>query len=257
MEDMLTTDYDGCGRCLVGVRRLSRKTDKTSSPQRQGDQILQATADAGGHIIAWADDWEVSGATDPLTRQGLGPWLRGEMGPYDGIVAATVDRVGRNVRDTLNTQTLLTSQDRVVVTADHAGVWDFSDPNQENEWLAKAWGSQMELRAIQKRNRDETIRARKAGEPKQRPSYGYMYVRLAPMAKIDHVALDPVGAEIIREVARRILADETGKITVGTEAVRLTREGIPSSVRPAGPVVRPSGEGRAVDRVYPQAHLVQ
>src|ERR1035441_2907004 len=86
----------------------------------------------------------------------------------------------------------------------------------------------MELRAIQKRNRDETIRARKAGEPRHRPSYGYMYVRLGPMAKIDRVALDPVGAEIIREVARRILADETGKITVGTEAARLTREGIPS-----------------------------
>ena len=64
----------------------------------------------------------------------------------------------------------------------------------------------MELRAIQKRNRDEAIRARKAGEPKQRPSYGYLYVRPAPMAKVDHVALDPVGAEIIREVARRILA---------------------------------------------------
>ena len=86
----------------------------------------------------------------------------------------------------------------------------------------------MELRAIQKRNRDETIRARNAGEPKQCPSYGYMYVRLAPMAKIDHVALDPIGAEIIREVARRILADQTEKITIGTEAVRLTREGIPS-----------------------------
>ena len=73
MEDMLTTEYDGCGRCLVAVRRLSRKTDKTSSPQRQGDQDLQAAADAGGHIIAWADDWEVSGATDPMTRKGLGP----------------------------------------------------------------------------------------------------------------------------------------------------------------------------------------
>jgi site-specific DNA recombinase len=228
MEDMLTTDYDGCGRCLVGVRRLSRKTDATSSPQRQGDQILQATADAGGHIVAWADDWEVSGATDPLTRRGFGPWLRGEMGPYDGIAAASVDRVGRNVRDTLNTQTLLTSQDHVVVTADHAGVWDFSDPNQENEWLAKAWGSQMELRAIQKRNRDETLRARAAGEPKQRPSYGYMYVRLAPTAKVDHVALDTVAVEIAREAARRILSDETGKITVATEAARLTREGIPS-----------------------------
>ena len=87
MDDVLTTEYDGCGRCLVAVRRLSRKSDNTSSPQRQGDQDLAAAADAGGHIIAWADDWEVSGATDPMTRKGLGPWLRGEMGPYDGIVA--------------------------------------------------------------------------------------------------------------------------------------------------------------------------
>ncbi|MEU8361484.1 recombinase family protein [Nonomuraea sp. NPDC048882] len=227
MDDMLTTAYDGCGRCLVGVRRLSRKTDATNSPQRQADQILQATADIGGHIVAWADDWEVSGATDPLTRRGFGPWLRGEMGPYDGIAAATVDRVGRNVRDTLNTQDLLTGQDRVIVTADHVGMWDFSDPNQENEWLIKAWGSQMELRAIQKRNRDEAVRARAAGEPKQRPSYGYMYVRLAPKAKIDHVAIDPLAAQIIREVAQRILSDETGKITCATEATRLTREGIP------------------------------
>lgn len=74
MEDVLTTEYDGCGRCLVAVRRLSRKSDKTSSPQRQGDQDLQAAADAGGHIIAWADDWEVSGATDPMIRKG---WARG------------------------------------------------------------------------------------------------------------------------------------------------------------------------------------
>jgi site-specific DNA recombinase len=228
MEDMLVTEYDGCGHCLVGTRRLSRKTDATSSPQRQGDQILQATTDAGGHVIGWADDWEVSGATDPLTRRGLGPWLRGEMGPYDGIVAASVDRVGRNVRDTLNTQVLLTRQDRMIVTADHAGVWDFSDSNQENEWLMKAWGSQMELRAIQKRNRDETIRARNSGEPKQKPSYGYMFVRLAPGAKVDHVELDPVASEISREIARRVLADETGKITPATESARLNREGIPN-----------------------------
>jgi site-specific DNA recombinase len=228
MEDMLTTEYDGCGRCLVAARRLSRRSDASSSPAKQANQNLQAAADVGGHIIAWADDWEVSGATDPLTRRGLGPWLRGEMGPYDGLVGPSVDRIGRNVRDTLNTQAMLTGQGRIIVTADHVGVWDFTDPNQENEWLAKAWGSQMELRAIQKRNRDETIRARNAGEPKQRPSYGYMFVRLVPTGKVDHVEIDPVAAEVIREVARRILADETGKITCATEAARLTREGIPS-----------------------------
>lgn len=227
-NDMLTTEYDGCGNCLVATRRLSRKTDKTSSPERQADQDIQAAIDNGGHIIAWADDWEVSGATDPLKRPGLGPWLRGEMGPYDGLVGPTVDRVGRNVRDVLNTQVMLTEQDRKIITADHAGVWDFSDPNQENEWLMKAWGSQMELRAIQKRNREETVRAREKGQPKQRPSYGYMYVRLTPMGKIDHVAHDEIAAEIIRKVAERILSDETGKITPATEAARLTREEIPS-----------------------------
>lgn len=196
--------------------------------RRQADKILKAAADAGGHIIAWADDWEVSGATNRLDRKGFGPWLRGEMGPYDGIASRDVTRVGRNVRDTLNTQALLTEQGRIVVTADHDGVWDFSDPNQENEWLMKAWGSQMELRQIQKRNRDETERARANGEPKQRPAYGYMFVRLHPTAKVDHVGIDEVAAEDIREVARRILADETGKITCATEAARLTREGIPS-----------------------------
>ncbi|MFJ9823661.1 recombinase family protein [Streptomyces sp. NPDC101160] len=57
----------------------------------------------GGHIIDWADDWEVSGATDPMTRPKLGPWLRDEPGKYDGLVAAAVDRLGRNVVDCLNT----------------------------------------------------------------------------------------------------------------------------------------------------------
>jgi len=228
MVDVLTTEYDGCGMCLVGNVRLSRKTDTTSSPERQRGQILSAAAECGGHIIAWAEDLEVSGATDPFTRPQLGPWLRGEMGPYDGAASASVDRVGRNVRETLNTQDVLTKQGRKIITADHRDVWDFSDPNQENEWLIKAWGSQMELRAIQKRNRDEAVRARAAGQPKNRPSYGYTYVRLFPTSKIDHVDIDPVAAEIIRDVAERLLTDETGKVTCSTEAARLTRAGIPT-----------------------------
>ena len=80
MDDVLTTDYDGCGRCLVATRRLSRKSDATSSPQRQADQDLAATADAGGHIIAWADDWEVSGATDPADAARPGAVAAGRDG---------------------------------------------------------------------------------------------------------------------------------------------------------------------------------
>jgi len=203
-------------------------TDKTNSPQKQANHSLTKAAVNGAHIIAWAIDLEVSGATNPLTRPGLGPWLRGEKGDYDGIAAYDVARVGRNVRDVLNTQQLLTDQGHIIITGDHDGIWDFNDQTQENEWIMKAWGSQMELRQTQKRNRDETDRAREAGDPKQRPSYGYMFVRLSPTAKVDHVAVDDVGAGVIREVARRILVDETGKVTCATEAARLNREGVPA-----------------------------
>lgn len=230
MDDMATTTpYDGCGKCLVGVRRLSRASDASSSPSKQRDQVLSAVDAVGGHIIAWADDWEVSGATDPRTRPGLGPWLRGEQGPYDGIAGAAVDRIGRNVRDVLNTADAIREAGQTLITADHPGVWELTDPNQENELTFKAMGAQMEHRAIRTRNREHTQRARREGRVKQRPSYGYRFVRLVPTGKVDHVAIDDVAAEIIRDVAKRILADDgEGVITVATEAARLTRAGVPS-----------------------------
>ncbi|WP_411089943.1 hypothetical protein [Streptomyces sp. 061-3] len=57
--------------------------------------MLAAAASVDAHIIGWADDWEVSGATGPMTRPKPGPWLRDENGPYDGLVAAAVDRLGQ------------------------------------------------------------------------------------------------------------------------------------------------------------------
>lgn len=63
---MLERPYYGCGKCLLGVRRLSRMKLATSSPERQREDVLVAAEAVGGHIIGWADDWEVSGA--PPTR---------------------------------------------------------------------------------------------------------------------------------------------------------------------------------------------
>ncbi|MFB6601521.1 integrase [Streptomyces noursei] len=62
----------GCGKCLLGVRRLSCVKAAASSPERQRQDVLVA-ASVGAHIIGWADDWEVSGATDPMTRPKLAP----------------------------------------------------------------------------------------------------------------------------------------------------------------------------------------
>ncbi|MFD7829932.1 recombinase family protein [Kitasatospora sp. NPDC059803] len=228
------TPYDGCGKCLLGVRRLSRMKDATSSPARQRDEILRAAEAAGGHVIAWSDDWEVSGATDPFTRPALGPWLRGERGPFSGLAASMVDRLGRDTYEGLRLERENRAAGRSLLTADHLGFWDMDDPNQELEFNMKLFGAQIEHRAIRTRNRQEIKRARAAGEPHNKPSYGYKYVRLSPTAKVEHAVLDhgeaergiPDAAGTLREVKRRILADQTGKITVATEAARLTRAGV-------------------------------
>ncbi|WP_204163012.1 recombinase family protein [Streptomyces sp. CS131] len=138
--------YDGCGKCLLGVRRLSRVKLATSSPERQRENVLTAAASVGAHIIGWADDWEVSGATDPVTRPSLGPWLRDERGPYDGLVAAAVDRLGRNVVDCLNTGYKMRDEKKMLVTYGHDGAWNLDDPADENRFTMEAWGAQMELR---------------------------------------------------------------------------------------------------------------
>ncbi|WP_406223451.1 recombinase family protein [Streptomyces decoyicus] len=150
----------------------------TSSPERQREDVLSAAASVGGHIIGWADDWEVSGAMDPVTRPKLGPWLRDERGPYDGLVAAAVDRIGRNVVDCLNTGYKMRDEGKLLVTYGHEGPWDLDDATDENRFTMEAWGAQMELRAIQRRNRSATVKTRAAGRPKGKPSYGFRYVRV-------------------------------------------------------------------------------
>ncbi|WP_370111959.1 recombinase family protein [Streptacidiphilus sp. MAP12-33] len=152
-NDAPVTQFDGCGRCLLGVRRLSRVQGVTSSPARQRDLILDAVQRDGGHVIAWADDWDVSGASDRFTRPQLGPWLMGKRGPFDGLAASAVDRVGRDVYEGLRLARENAAAGRTPLTADHVGFWDLTDPNQEQEFPLKLFGAQMEHRSIRTRNR--------------------------------------------------------------------------------------------------------
>jgi DNA invertase Pin-like site-specific DNA recombinase len=238
VSDDIERPYDGCGKCLVGLRRLSRKTDATSSPERQRAHVIDAVRSVGGHIIAWADDWEVSGATDPMTRPKLGPWLRNKMGPYDGVAASAVDRLGRNLVDCLNTGYMMRDTGKMLVTYGHEGPWDLNDDADENRFTLEAWSAQMELRAIQRRNRSATESERDKGRKRGKHAYGYRYVRLFAKSAVDHMTIDhgetlpeeirerEDAARNIREVARRILTDTTGKITPDSEAARLTRAGV-------------------------------
>lgn len=174
-----------------------------SSPERQRENVLTAAASVGAHIIGWADDWEVSGASDPVTRPKLGPWLRDERGPYDGLVAAAVDRLGRNVVDCLNTGYKMRDEKKMLVTYGQDGPDGTPrDPAQEP------------------RRHDQDP----GGRPKGKPSYGFQDVRKVMGGKIDHVELHPHASEVIRDVARRILADPEN-VSTSCEAARLNRAG--------------------------------
>ncbi|WP_243460023.1 recombinase family protein [Streptomyces sp. M54] len=143
------------------------------------------------------------------------------------MVAAAVDRLGRNVVDCLNTGYKMRDEKKMLVTYGHDGAWNPDDPADENRFTMEAWGAQMELRAIQRRNRDATVKARAAGRPKGKPSYGFQYVRKVMGGKIDQVELHPHASEVLRNVARRILADPDN-VTCSSEAARLNRAGEPS-----------------------------
>lgn len=250
---MIERPCDGCGKCLLGVRRLSRMKLATSSPERQREDVLAAAASVGGHIIGWADDWEVSGATDPVTRPKLGPWLRDERGPYDGLVAAAVDRLGRNVVDCLNTGYKMRDEGKLLVTYGHEGPWDLNDTTDENRFTMEVWGAQMELRAIQRRNRSATVKTRAAGRPKGKPSCGFRYVRVVMGGKFDHVELHPHASTVIRFVARRILADPE-RNTSSSEAARLNRAGELAACRSLGRHVREAVARPAVVSDEPAEH---
>lgn len=58
---------------------------------------------------------------------------------------------------------------KLLVTYGHDGPWDLNDATDEDRFTMEAWGAQMELRAIQRRNRSATVKTRAARRPKGNP----------------------------------------------------------------------------------------
>ncbi|MEU5809443.1 recombinase family protein [Streptomyces sp. NPDC047718] len=100
---------------VLGVVRLSKVSDETTSPERQRRSI-QRWADQEGHVIVgWVEDIDVSGGVEPWKRAEFGKWLPSTIGKevssiehriameesraaeYDIICALKLDRLSRRV----------------------------------------------------------------------------------------------------------------------------------------------------------------
>jgi site-specific DNA recombinase len=100
---------------VLGVIRLSKISDETTSPERQRRSI-QRWADQEGHVVVgWVEDIDVSGGVRPWKRPEFGKWLPSTIGrevssiehriameesraaEYDIICALKLDRLSRRV----------------------------------------------------------------------------------------------------------------------------------------------------------------
>lgn len=83
---------------VVSIRNSSLG-ENSHSDERQGDTAEDFAQKQEMIIVGICEDVDVSGELMPWDREGLGAWLRGENGPFDAIVIAAFDRVGRNFMD--------------------------------------------------------------------------------------------------------------------------------------------------------------
>ncbi|MGU3502408.1 recombinase family protein [Mycobacterium sp. C31M] len=193
-------------RALI-VTRLSKVTDATTSPARQREICEELCAQRGYEVVGIAEDLEVSGAVDPFgkKRPNLSRWLANEAEPFDVLVAYRVDRFTRSIRHLQQLVNWAEDHDKLVVSATEPH-FDTTTPFAAVVIALMGTVAQMELEAISERNASKSQRDIKLGKYRgSQPPWGYL------PAKVDGVwrlVLDKEQADVIREVAQRVIATE-------------------------------------------------
>lgn len=213
---------------LLGVIRLSRDTEESTSPDRQRAAIMDYAAEHGHTIIGWAEDIDVSGSVSPFDRPGLGPWLTPEGARrFDVLCAWKLDRLSRRLFHTFDLLKWAEANDKTVGTV--------KDPFD----LSTHWGraiiallaaiAEGELEAIRERSRGTRRWQREVGVIHGgKPPYGYRSVKNTkpteknPNAHGYVLEIDQETAPIVRRIIDDFLA---GKSTNGI-AQALNAEGV-------------------------------
>jgi len=191
---------------LVQAARLSRLKESATGIEKQDEQAKRYAEFLGDEIVASAIDTDISGSTDPWVRPELGKYLR-DPSEIDGIIAATLDRLGRNARYLNKLRYWAEDHGKTLIVVSPALRW----PPPEGDMSSGVWDvlgrlAEYELAAITKRNRETQDWLRRNHFLVGRPPYGYQIVEAGDHKRLEP---DPDIAPIIQEMARRYLAGET------------------------------------------------
>lgn len=208
----------------LGVIRLSRETEATTSPTRQRDSIERWASMHGHTITGWAEDLGVSASIDPWARPELGPWLRGERGEFDIIACWKIDRIARRVLHFARLIDWARETGRVIVSVTEG--FDLSTPMGRMFAQMVAMLAEGELEAIKERTKGSYEHLVKVG--RYRGGFVPMGYRPVPNPTGPGYVLeiDPEAAEIVRDIVRRIL-DGT---SINAIVADLNRRKVPTSL---------------------------
>lgn len=217
---------------LLQAARLSRLGDASTGLDKQ-DAAGQRYADAFGHeIIGTAADTDVSGNTRPFDRPKLGPWLndRAMIEQYDGIIAAHLDRLGRNVRHLSELHAWAEANGKVLITVEPNIDW--SSDVGKLLWGIMSWLAEQELKAITRRSVETQKFLKQNGYLVGRPPFGY---RIVPHGDHKTLSPDPDLVPYVRGMVERALRGDTLSSIVDwleREGIATTRGGhwIPKTV---------------------------
>src|SRR5258708_19160580 len=88
------------GNRFLAPRRISRKTDESTSVDTQLDAVSRYAQAYDLQLIPVVPDLDVSGARPIRERPGVGPWLAEErLGEWDGIITYRLDPPVRSQAD--------------------------------------------------------------------------------------------------------------------------------------------------------------
>lgn len=211
---------------VLGILRLSRDGENSTSIERQRDRIEQWAEFNGHTIVGWAEDVDVSGGVAPWERAELGKWLpdtigarvskreeqmawnASRAGEWDIACAWKLDRISRRVLHIVQLDDWARQNRKALASVDDG--FDFTTEMVELLFTLLAAFAEGELTAIKARQRSSRRHLSQVGRyAGSTPPFGY---RAEPAEDGEGFVLVPdetgtATAKVVREMARMILKE--------------------------------------------------
>lgn len=191
----------------LGARRLSNRTDESTSIERQGEQIQLTAKVRGDKIVYMTEDTDVPGAISPFERKDLGPWLTDpdKISQWDVLYVAKLDRLTRSIIHFHELVNWLDRNGKTLVSV--AESLDLSTPAGRMFANLLAMFAQFErARASERRKEASDLAKRNGWYDGGRYKFGYRPVKVDSHWELEP---DPEKVEILNLIGSQIAAGKS------------------------------------------------